>query len=138
MAILPVYSCFHPILKKKTKPVSEIDGNLKKIIDDMYETMYRADGVGLAANQVGLDISVITIDISDKEEGKIYAPLTLINPVIEDFSEEKIEFKEGCLSIPELREWVSRPKQIQLKYFDIDAKEITVEYDEFFARVVQH
>lgn len=138
MSQLPIYSCFHSVLKKKTKPVSEIDGKLNKIVEDMFETMYKADGVGLAANQVGLDMSLVVIDISDREEGVIKAPLVLINPVIEVFSENKSDYKEGCLSIPELREWVERPSEIQIRYYDMNAKEIVAEYNDTFARVIQH
>ena len=140
MAIIPIYNCFHPILKKKTEPVTEIDAQIKKLVDDMFESMYKADGIGLAANQVGVLKSIITIDTSaaEKEENPKHPPITLINPIIEVFSEEESEYQEGCLSVPELHEKVIRPESIQVRYFDINGKENVIERGKLLARVIQH
>jgi peptide deformylase len=139
MAILPIYNCFHPILKKKTEEVKEFDQNLKDLIDNMFETMYKADGVGLAANQVGVSKSVFLVDVAQlNDERASHPPVAMINPVVHSFSEEKNEFEEGCLSIPSLHEYVVRPKEIEISYYDLDMKENRVVADEFFARVIQH
>jgi peptide deformylase len=137
MSILPIYNCSHPILKKKTEDIQIVDDNIKKLVDDMFETMYVADGVGLAANQIGISKSLIVIDISHIEEN-LPPPLTLINPKIEYYSEELSEYQEGCLSVPLFYEKVLRPKIIQVKYFDIEMKEHNLEADDYLARVIQH
>ncbi|MDQ1265526.1 MAG: peptide deformylase [Bacteroidota bacterium] len=139
MAFLPIYNCFHPIMKQKTEQVKEFDGSLKGLVDDMFETMYKADGLGLAGNQVGKLQSIIVIDTANKEKsGKKPRPMAFINPVIEFFSEEENEFQEGCLSVPTLYENIDRPEMIQVKYFDVNMKEHTIEADELLARVLQH
>ncbi|MGB9771548.1 MAG: peptide deformylase [Candidatus Kapaibacteriota bacterium] len=137
--ILPIYNAFHPILKTKTKPVEHIDTALVKFIDDMFETMQYAEGIGLAANQVGKSLSVLIVgDIYDENEKLIHAKKAYINPEILSFSEEADEFNEGCLSVPELRENVVRPSEIQLRFVDIDGKEHNIFADGLLARVLQH
>ncbi len=138
MALLPIYNCYHALLKKKTQPVTEIDDELRKLVDDMYDTMHIAEGIGLAANQVGVSKSIITIDIHYFKKELDYTPVTLINPVIEWFSEETEDFEEGCLSVPTLHEIVSRSKQIRVRYKDLDLQEQVLEADGLLARVTQH
>jgi len=146
MSILPVYLYNHPVLKKKTEPIAEMTGELRTFIQDMFDTMYAADGIGLAANQVGASISVTVIDVSradyDDEDydddNEHIEPIALINPIIEYFSDEEIDFEEGCLSLPHFREKVMRPDAVQIRYMDIDMKEHTIEADGLFARVAQH
>ena len=139
MSFLPIYNCYHPILKQKTLPIEEIDGSIKKLVDDMFETMYKADGLGLAGNQVGEKKSLFIVDASQVEEGKgKYAPMVIINPEIISFSDEDIEYREGCLSIPTFYDHVIRPKNIQLRYFDLDQKENIIEADDILSRVIQH
>jgi peptide deformylase len=139
MAVLPIYSCFHPLLKKPTSAIKEIDGEIKKLVDDMFESMYKADGVGLAANQVGISKSLIVIDINSSKDKKYdEPPVTMINPVIEVFSEEEIEYQEGCLSVPKFYEDILRPKLIQIKYYDLDMNEHVREADDLLSRVMQH
>ncbi|MBM2815523.1 MAG: peptide deformylase [Ignavibacteria bacterium] len=140
MAILPIYNCFHPVLKKKTEEVTNFDGELKKFVDDMLETMYHADGIGLAANQVGHSKSVIVLDMSVSNDDKYRnaKPIIMINPRIHSFSEEEVELSEGCLSVPKFFEDVSRPAQIQVQYWDIDMKEYKSEEGDFVSRVMQH
>ena len=138
--ILPVYLYNHPILKKKAEKVAEMTDELREFIKNMFETMHRADGIGLAANQVGSDKALTVIDISDvdEERGNTHPPLVLINPVIEYFSDEDEEQQEGCLSLPDFRDYVMRPKQIQVRYLDENMKEQVKEADELLARVIQH
>jgi peptide deformylase len=137
--VIPIYSCFHPVLKKKTLPVNEINDDIKKLVDNMFETMYKADGIGLAANQVGVARSLIIIDINaSKEKLKNEPPITMINPVIEQFSDVEVEYEEGCLSVPKFYEKVIRPEIIQVRYFDLDMKEHKVEASNLLARVMQH
>ena len=138
MALLPIYSCFHPILKKKTEKVDIIDENIKILIKDMFDTMYHADGIGLAANQVGVQKSIITIDVAAANSNKNLLPLVLINPEISELSEEEVEYSEGCLSVPTLHEIVIRPKIIQISYYDQQMREHKIEADELLARVIQH
>jgi len=139
MSILPIYNCFHPVLKKKTKPVEEFNEELSIFIDNMYQTMYRADGIGLAANQVGDNRSIFIIDTTPSEEnGKSIGPLTLINPEIISYSDETAEFQEGCLSVPKFFEDVIRPEAIEIKFFDLEMKEHKMEVDSIVARVILH
>jgi peptide deformylase len=139
MAVLPVYNCFHPVLRNNTEKVTEFNGELKEFIDNMYDTMYNIPyGVGLAANQVGESKSLLILDLSVGQEDMDKQPITMINPVIEIFSDEIEEDQEGCLSIPDYYEKVPRSKMIRVKYSDIDMKEHTLEAEGFLARVIQH
>ncbi len=138
MSVIPVYNCFHPVLKKKTEPVTEIDDSLVKLVNDMFETMHKAEGIGLAANQVGVSKSLLVVDIGFFNEKYTGPPILMINPVITDFSDEIYEYEEGCLSIPNVRDIVERPKMIQVSYFDLDMKEKLIEADNLLSRVVQH
>jgi peptide deformylase len=139
MAVLPIYNCFHPALKKKAEPVKEFNEELSQFVDDMFETMYNTNnGVGLAANQVGSSRSIFIMDVTDIEEYANTEPIALINPVIEFFSDDEDEDQEGCLSIPEFFEKVTRPYGVQIRYSDIDMGEHTLEAEGFMARVIQH
>lgn len=138
MSIIPIYNCFHPFLRKKTTLINNIDDEIVKLVDDMFETMYKADGIGLAANQVGKPISLIIIDVSKADDKVKTPPIALINPIIESFSEEEIEISEGCLSIPKFYEKVLRPEEIQVKYFDLSMKEHVLTGNEMLSRVIQH
>jgi peptide deformylase len=100
--------------------------------------MHVAEGIGLAANQVGISKSFLTVDIAWFKPETKYPPLALINPVIEFSSDENSEYEEGCLSIPTLHEIVIRSKMIQVRYFDKEMKEKTLEADDLLARVLQH
>ncbi|MFN3195131.1 MAG: peptide deformylase [Chlorobiota bacterium] len=139
MSILRIYNCFHPILREKAEKVDKFDQELKDFTDSMLETMYNADGIGLAANQVGDRRAIFTVDINTGSEDKSkYTPIVMINPSINSFSEEVSTFQEGCLSIPKYYEDVDRPESIQITYTDVDMKEKTIEADEILARVIQH
>ncbi|MCX7908843.1 MAG: peptide deformylase [Ignavibacteria bacterium] len=137
--ILPIYNAFHPILKTKTKEIENIDDNILKLVSDMFETMNFAEGIGLAANQVGVSLSLLIVgDIYNEKDVLIHPRKAYINPVILASSEEEEEFNEGCLSVPELRENVVRPSEIEVRYIDIDGKEHTLEAGGLLARVLQH
>lgn len=125
------------ILRKKTTTISKVDSKLINLVQDMFYSMDAASGIGLAAPQVNLGISLAVIDISGIEEHKKVKPIVLINPEITD-SHGEIEIEEGCLSIPELRAPVTRPKDINLKYQDFDLNEVEIELKGFLSRVAQH
>lgn len=138
MSILPITLFGDKILRKKVAKVTEINGNTVKIISDMFETMRNANGIGLAANQIGVNKQIFVIDISAVEGYESYKPIALINPKITAKSDEKSIIEEGCLSIPELRFEVARPKMINISFFDANIKEQTIEADELLARVMLH
>lgn len=116
MAILSILLPPAPLLKAKAKPVDKVDDGIRRLIDDMLETMYAAPGIGLAANQVGVLKRVIVLDIARSEEPP--APLALINPEIVWASEETAVFNEGCLSVPEHYADVERPAEVKVRFLD--------------------
>lgn len=138
MSILPITIYGDKILREKTKPVSDIDIQTIKEIKAMFSTMRNANGIGLAANQVGLNKSIFVIDVSPVEGYEKIKPIVMINPKIVLASDDKVPMEEGCLSVPNLRADVIRPKQIKVAYQDTDMNELTLEADELFARVIQH
>lgn len=138
MSIIPITMCGDKILRKKASKVSEIDDSVVGIIADMFETMRNANGVGLAANQIGLNKQIFVVDVSPVEGYEKYKPIAMINPKIISKSDDTDSIEEGCLSIPELRAEVIRPKSIFVSFFDVNMKEHTIEADELFARVIQH
>lgn len=138
MAILPITVCGDKILRKKAARVSKVDNNIIKLITDMFETMHNANGIGLAANQVGANKQIFVIDISNVEGYEDTKPLALINPKIVAKSEETIGYEEGCLSIPDQHEEVIRPKKIKIEFQDADLEWHTLDADDLLARVMQH
>ena len=136
MTIRPILIHPDPRLKKVCEPVPEVNAKVRKLADDMLETMYDAPGVGLAAPQIGVLQRIFVIDCSDKEAAA--DPMILINPKITWTSEELNTHEEGCLSIPEMYEDVTRPKQVRMAYLDADGKEQEREFDELYATAVQH
>jgi peptide deformylase len=123
-------------LRLVSEPVKAIDAGVRALIDDMFETMYEAPGIGLAAIQVGVPKRVITMDLAKKEEPR--APQVFINPRLVWQSEEKAIYEEGCLSIPEFYEEVERPAKVRVKYLDLDGAEQEVEAGELLATCLQH
>ena len=135
MALMEVVHYGDPILRKKCKPVEDYK-KLSGLIDDMFDTMYEENGIGLAANQVGVDLNLFIIDISDiEEEGESIH--VFINGEIIDSSGESW-FEEGCLSIPDVRLDVKRPETITFKYQDESGHEHTKEISGLLARAIQH
>ncbi len=137
MAILPIYLYGNEVLKKKAKHVSEVSDNDIRLIQDMFDTMHEASGIGLAANQIGELKRILVVDISDMESGKGTKPLAIINPEIID-EEGEWEMEEGCLSIPDIREKVTRSEKITVKYHDVNMKKVELEADGLLARVILH
>jgi peptide deformylase len=123
-------------LRQVSDPVKKIDAGLRKLIEDMFETMYDAPGIGLAAIQIGAPKRVITMDLAKKEEPR--HPQVFINPEILWTSEEKATYEEGCLSIPEYYDDVERPTQVKVKYLDLEGKAREVVADGLFATCLQH
>ncbi len=138
MSLIPITLFGDKILRKKVAKVTEINGNTIRIISDMFDTMRNAKGIGLAANQVGVNQQIFVVDLSSVEDYESYKPIALINPKITAKSDEENVIEEGCLSIPELRAEIVRPEMINISYFDTDMKEHTIEADELFARVMLH
>ncbi len=139
--ILPIYLYGQPVLRKETEEVPKDYPELKQLIANMFETMYNADGVGLAAPQVGLSLRLLVIDADvmgdDFPECKGFKR-AMVNPEIVESSEEEIAMEEGCLSLPGIHEKVSRAKTIHVKYLDENLEEHDETVDGFAARVVQH
>jgi peptide deformylase len=116
--------------------VDKIDPELKRLVEDMFETMYSAPGIGLAAIQVGVAKRVVTMDISKKEDAK--NPRVFINPEIAWASDEKSVYEEGCLSIPDIQEDVERPARVIVRYLDLTGKAQESEAEGLFATCIQH
>ncbi len=138
MSILPITVYGDKILRKKVDPVTLIDDKTIELIKFMFDTMRNANGIGLAANQVGVNKSIFVVDISPVENYEKHKPITMINPKIIKRSDETIGMEEGCLSIPDIRAEVIRPKEITIIYQDTDLTERQMDADELFARVIQH
>lgn len=138
---LPIYTFGNPVLRKIAEDIGPEYPNLKQLVDDMFETMHHADGVGLAAPQIGLAIRLLVIDLKAMEEDEPEMSkfrIAMINPVMLEMSEEEIEANEGCLSIPGISEKVYRSEWIKIKYLDVDFNEHVEEFEDFQARVIQH
>jgi peptide deformylase len=123
-------------LRLVSEPVKAIDREIKTLVADMFETMYDAPGIGLAAIQVGVPRRVVTMDLSKKEEAQ--EPRVFINPEILWRSDEKAKYEEGCLSIPEFYEEVERPTQVRVKYLDLEGREQELEASGLLATCLQH
>ncbi len=123
-------------LRFVSEPVKRIDAGVRKLVEDMFETMYAAPGIGLAAIQVGVAKRVATLDLSKKEEA--HEPQVFINPEITWASKEKSIHEEGCLSIPEYYEEVERPVLVKVKYLDLDGKTHEIEAAGLFATCLEH
>lgn len=146
--ILPIVAYGDPVLKKRGEEISKDYPNLNELLDNMFETMYNAMGVGLAAPQIGLPIRLFLVDASPfsededltKEERNALKEFkrVFINPTILKEEGDNWAFNEGCLSIPDVREDVFRQPQISIEYFDTDFKKHTETYDGLIARVIQH
>jgi peptide deformylase len=123
-------------LRLVSEPVKRIDAGVRKLVEDMFATMYAAPGIGLAAIQVGVAKRVVVMDLSKREDE--HKPLAFINPEITWTSEEMATHEEGCLSIPEYYEEVERPERVKVKYLDLDGKAHEVTAKGLFATCIQH
>ena len=136
MALLPILVAPDPRLKLKAKPVAAVDDGIRRLMDDMAETMYAAPGIGLAAPQVGALVRVIVADVSkDDEERQL---LRMANPEVVWASDELIVYNEGCLSLPEHYADVTRPAAIKVRYLDHENEIRELEADGLLATCIQH
>ncbi|OWU81094.1 peptide deformylase [Phaeobacter sp. 22II1-1F12B] len=126
-----------PRLKKVCAPVDDLSDDLRKLADDMLETMYDAPGIGLAAPQIGVLSRLIVLDCV-KEEGEALRPMVMFNPEVTASSEETSVYEEGCLSIPEQYAEVTRPAEVEVSWLDRDGKLQKAGFDGLWATCVQH
>ena len=124
------------VLRKKSQNVQKVGEDEKKLIKDLFETMYHHKGIGLAAIQVGIPKRIIVLDVMQKEDQK--KPLCFINPVIKKLSNERSKYEEGCLSIPNTFIEIERPKSCIVEYVDMDGKKINMECDGLLSTCIQH
>lgn len=145
--ILPIYGYGEPVLRKKTVEIGKDYTDLDQLIENMYETMYKAHGIGLAAPQVGLNIRLFVIDASPLAEDEDYVDIkdelalckkVFINPKITKRDGELWKFNEGCLSIPDIREDIKRLENITIEYFDQNWNKKTENFGDVRARIIQH
>ena len=151
MAVLPIYTYSHPVLRKKARAVKLVDDQLIRFIEDLFETMHKANGIGLAATKVGSLRRVIVVDVSDvvrekEQNGSVEEddfppeardPIVMLNPEV-IHEEGELFMEEGCLSIPDIREEVGRAESIRVKYRDLQLKERELTADGLLGRVILH
>lgn len=141
MAILPIVELPDPLLRLVSQPVETVDDEVRRLIDDMIETMYDAHGIGLAAIQVGIDRRVVVIDLQEQEDadGKpICDPRAYVNPEILSVSDEIASYNEGCLSIPEQYADVARPSECRVRWLDRDGTAQEDNLDGLLSTCMQH
>lgn len=146
--LLPIIAYGHPVLKRKAEVINKDYPKLLELINDMFETMYNANGVGIAAPQIGLSIRIFIVDtnpfsedesLSDEDRSELKSfKKTFINPEILDENGDEWSFEEGCLSIPNIRESVLRQESIKIQYFDENFNKHIESYNGLLARVIQH
>jgi peptide deformylase len=136
MTIRPILVIPDDKLRQKTEPVGKIDSELQTLIEDMFETMYAAPGIGLAAPQVGVMKRVCVVDVSKRDDEQV--PMALINPEVVWRSEDLSLYEEGCLSIPDYYEEVERPAKVRVKYTDREGKPQEIEAEGVLATCIQH
>ncbi len=136
MTIRPILTAPDPRLQAVSMDVETVDSDIRTLVDDMADSMYAAEGIGLAAIQIGVAKRILVIDLDQKEGKK--NPIPYINPKITWASEEMAVFEEGCLSVPEIWDDVERPARIRCEYLDRDGKKQTLEADGLLATCLQH
>ena len=136
MAKRPIILLPDPVLRRVADPISTIDDEVRRLADDMLETMYAAPGVGLAAPQVAVSRRLIVLDVSEKDDEK--KPYVMINPEIVRRSEEPNVHEEGCLSIPDVRVEIERPAEIVVQFLDRNGKQQELAADDLLATCIQH
>lgn len=139
-----------PILRKKGKKITDFDDSLRNLVKKMVNTMNEAEGIGIAAQQIGQDIQLCIVDISECDRDfdylldartpplELIMPMTVVNPEVEVLEGDSTTYEEGCLSFPEIRGDVKRPSTVRLRFQDIDGKPHVLECDGIFARCIQH
>ncbi len=141
MTVKPILTVPHPVLKEVSKPVDAVTDDIRVLMDDMLDSMYAANGIGLAAIQIGVPLRVIVMDIANStEEGAPAkpAPRYFVNPEILQAVEELKPYQEGCLSIPEIYDNVERPARVHLRYLNYHGEEITEWAEGLYAVCIQH
>lgn len=136
MAIRPIIILPDPLLRLTSEPVGRVDAEIRQLADDMLDTMYDAPGIGLAAVQIAVPKRLIVIDVARKDEPK--NPLVLINPTIVADGGEPSIYEEGCLSIPDYYEEVTRPGEVVVRYLDREGREQEIKADGILATCLQH
>ncbi len=136
MAVKKLITVPDEILRKKSQLIEKVSSEEKKLVKDLFETMYHHKGIGLAAIQVGIPKRVIVLDVNQENENK--KPLCFINPIIKNISEEKSKYEEGCLSIPNTFIEIERPKTCIVEYVDIDGTKNQIECDGLLSTCIQH
>ncbi len=134
MTTLTILEFPDPRLRNQARMVVDVDKRVNKVIDDMFETMYAAEGIGLAATQVNIHQRIVVIDVSDLRN----QPQVFINPEVEVLTDKQLDYEEGCLSVPGFREAVSRPEQVRVKALDRDGKQFSMEASGLLAVCIQH
>lgn len=136
MASLPIIKLPDPRLRQISEPVDQVDADVRKLVDDMLETMYAAPGVGLAAIQVGIPKRILVLDTAGEDEPR--KPLALINPEILALGDDRRVYEEGCLSIPDVRIDIERPATLEVRYVDREGELQTLKANGLLATAIQH
>ncbi len=136
MTIKEIITVPDEILKKVSEPIEKIGVNEKKLIDNLFDTMYNSNGIGLAAVQIGILKRILVVDVSNKDEKN--QPIVLVNPVIKNLSDEKSIYEEGCLSIPETFVEIERPKICEVEYINEKGSKKILKCDGLLSTCVQH
>jgi peptide deformylase len=134
MAKLPILHFPDPRLRTKAKPVAVVDDAIRQLIKDMFETMYDAPGIGLAATQVNHHIRLVVMDISEEKD----QPMVFINPKVTPLTEEKAPYEEGCLSVPSVYDVVDRPTNVRIEALNEQGEAFSLETDGLLAVCIQH
>lgn len=136
MSLLPILTYPDPRLRTIAKPIKTINDSVQTLIDDMFETMYEARGIGLAATQVDRHIQLIVMDLA--RDGEEPNPQVFINPTVTPLTDECLPYQEGCLSIPEVYDDILRPKRVHIRATDRDGNPLEIEADGLLAVCIQH
>ena len=136
MTVKEIITVPDEILKKVSEPIEKIGINEKKLIDNLFDTMYNSNGIGLAAVQIGILKRILVVDVSNKDEKN--QPIVLVNPVIKNLSDEKSIYEEGCLSIPETFVEIERPKICEVEYINEKGSKKILKCDGLLSTCVQH
>ncbi|MBF7684101.1 peptide deformylase [Acinetobacter sp. B5B] len=134
MALLPILSFPDPRLRIIAKPVEQVTAEIRTLAQDMFDTMYDAPGIGLAATQIDQHIQLIVMDLSENKD----QPMVFINPKVTPLTDEMQQYEEGCLSIPQVYDKVERPARVRIEYTDLEGQHIDTEADGLLAVCIQH
>ncbi len=136
MALLDIRRLGAKVLRRKAEPVEEITDETRRLVSDMWDTMYEAEGIGLAAPQVGISLRILVVDVTNEDES--HHRRALVNPVVVESSDATDKAMEGCLSIPGIEETVTRPARVTVEALSEDGEPVRIEADGLLARALQH